>query len=60
IWVNYAIGIWIPLYLLVSLRRVYRQGWPLTMAKYLVIGSSYMVLLVGVTGLVAIMGFLLL
>jgi hypothetical protein len=59
-WINTAIMIWIPVYLLLSLKRVYRQGWPMTLAKYSVIGISYLVLLGFTTAFVALLSFLLL
>lgn len=37
---------WIPLYIFLMQKRVYRQGWILTTLKFTVIGSLYMVLLV--------------
>jgi hypothetical protein len=37
---------WIPLYLAIMQRRVYAQGWPLTLAKFLAIGVIYLLLLV--------------
>ena len=39
-----AIG-WMPLYLLIMQKRVYRQGWFFTLIKYTIIGSVYSVLL---------------
>ncbi|MEO8161389.1 MAG: DUF3667 domain-containing protein [Arenimonas sp.] len=36
---------WIPLYLLLMQKRVYAQGWPMTLAKYSVLGVCYSVLL---------------
>jgi len=51
---------WIPVYLLVSLKTVYRQGWLMTLAKFSVIGISYLVLLVTVTSAAAILSFVLL
>lgn len=36
---------WIPVHLLVMQRRVYAQGWPLTLAKFSAIGALYVVLL---------------
>lgn len=51
---------WIPLYLLISLKTVYRQGWILTFAKFSVIGLSYIFLLAIATALVAVLSFLLL
>lgn len=59
-WLNVAIYLWIPVYLLVSLKTVYRQGWFLTVCKYCVIGISYIILLTLITTAVALLGFLLL
>ena len=50
---------WIPFYLIGSLRTVYRQGWFMTLGKGLVIGFSYMMLLLFVTVAVALLGFIL-
>jgi hypothetical protein len=36
---------WMPLYLLLMQKRVYRQGWPMTLFKYSVLGISYVMLL---------------
>ena len=36
---------WVPLYLLLMQKRVYAQGWPMTLLKYSVLGIVYMVLL---------------
>ena len=55
-----VILVWIPIYLLISLKRVYRQGWALTLAKYSAIGFSYMVLLGFTVVLVALLSFVLL
>ena len=59
-WVMVVIGTWIPLYLLISLRVVYRQNWLMTMGKFAMIGLSYMTLLLLVTTGVAIASFVLL
>lgn len=59
-WLLIAISIWIPLYLLISLRHVYRQNWFLTLFKFGVIGISYVTLLSIVTSIVALLGFVLL
>lgn len=37
--------LWIPLYLLLMQRRVYRQNWFLTILKYVVLGLCYILLL---------------
>jgi len=60
VWLNITIGIWIPAYLLISLKRVYRQGWWMTVAKFSCIGISYLVLLGLTTSFVAVLSFLLL
>jgi len=60
IWVIAVIGTWIPLYMLISLRVVYRQNWFMTMGKFAMIGLSYMTLLGLVTTGVALASFVLL
>ena len=59
-WVYTAIGIWIPVYFLVSLKRVYQQSWAMTVAKYCVIGISYLMLLAFATAFTAVLSFVLL
>jgi hypothetical protein len=59
-WLNGAIGVWVPVYLLVSLKRVYRQGWFMTVSKFCLIGISYLVLLSITTACVALLSFVLL
>jgi len=59
-WLAIAIGIWIPVYLLVSLRVVYQQSWFVTLGKFTLIGLSYLTLLTMVTSGVAIASFVLL
>ncbi len=59
-WLMIIIGIWIPLYMLISLRVVYQQNWALTIGKFSVIGLSYLTLLIFVTSGVAIASFVLL
>jgi len=51
---------WVPIYFLLSLKRVYQQGWTMTMAKYFVISLSYLILLALATSVVAVMSFVLL
>ena len=60
IWVIAVIGTWIPLYLLISLRVVYRQNWFMTLGKFAMIGLSYMTLLGLITTGVALASFILL
>jgi hypothetical protein len=59
-WLSIIMVIWIPLYLLISLRTVYQQNWFLTVGKFFVIGISYVTLLLLVTTGVAITSFVLL
>lgn len=59
-WVAIAVSIWIPVYLLVSLRVVYKQSWLVTSGKFALIGISYLALLTMVTSGVAIASFVLL
>ena len=58
--INVAIWTWIPVYLFISLKRVYQQGWGLTILKYSCIGISYFALLMMTTAFVALLSFVLL
>lgn len=58
--INAVAWTWIPIYLLVSLKRVYRQSWGMTVLKFVTIGISYFVLLMIATIFVAILSFVLL
>jgi hypothetical protein len=42
--VVFCLGWWLPIYLLIMQKRVYRQGWILTVLKYLSIGLCYSIL----------------
>jgi hypothetical protein len=59
-WAGIAIVVWIPLYFLVSLKRVYQQGWGMTITKYGLLGISYVLLLSLTTAFVALLSFVLL
>jgi len=49
-WVEVALIVWMPLYLLIMQKRVYRQGWILTTLKYTLLGTAYTVLIsIGIT-----------
>jgi len=56
-WFNLVFWIWVPVYLLVSLKRVYQQGWWMTVAKFSAIGISYLILLTLATTVVALISF---
>lgn len=55
-WLESALWIWAPIYLLLMQKRIYRQGWPLTVAKYLTVGWCYCWLLATVVAFAAILG----
>jgi hypothetical protein len=59
-WFNIAILTWIPIYFLVAMKTVYRQGWLMTLTKYVLVSTSYFVLLMTATVFVALLSFLLL
>lgn len=40
-----VVWIWMPVYLLLMQKRVYGQGWPMTLVKYTLIGFCYLVML---------------
>jgi Protein of unknown function (DUF3667) len=44
-WIEGLLIAWMPIYLLLMQKRVYAQGWPMTLLKYGVLGICYMVLL---------------
>ena len=60
LWITIAIYTWIPLYFLFSLKRVYQQGWTMTLAKYFVISLSYLILLILTASVAAVLSFVLL
>lgn len=51
---------WIPLYLFISLKTVYRQSWKMTFVKFSLIGISYVILLALVSAGAALASFILL
>ena len=44
-WLEGLLWIWMVLYLLLMQKRVYGQGWPMTLLKFMVLGNVYFVLL---------------
>ena len=44
-WIVFAMSWWLPIYLLIMQKRVYKQGWFLTIVKYCTIGIAYSVLI---------------
>lgn len=59
-WTIGAIWIWIPIYMLISLRVVYQQNWFMTFFKFVLIGFSYITVLSVVAVTVAVTSFVLL
>lgn len=55
-WLRTLVWLWIPVYLLLMQKRVYAQGWGLTLFKYLVTGTVYVVLLSMTVGAAALVG----
>lgn len=54
-WCIALTSIWIPVYLLLMQKRVYGQGWAMTVVKYFVLGICYTVLLAfGLVGAVLV------
>lgn len=44
-WIEALLWLWMPIYLLIMQKRVYAQGWPMTLVKYCVLGFCYFLLL---------------
>jgi len=44
-WLTVAISVWMPTYLLLMQKRVYGQGWTMTVLKFVVLGQIYFFLL---------------
>lgn len=44
-WVIALLSLWIPLYLLIMQKRVYGQGWPMTILKFWLLGTIYFFML---------------
>ncbi|MEO7067753.1 MAG: DUF3667 domain-containing protein [Rhodanobacter sp.] len=62
-WTGYAFGwlqalllLWMPVYLLMMQKRIYRQSWPMTLLKFGCIGWCYVWLLTLALGVAAMLG----
>ena len=53
----WALLLWVPVYLLIMQKRVYRQGWLMTVVKYLFVGWCYTFLLGYALVFAALLGF---
>jgi hypothetical protein len=54
------VATWVPVAFLLALKRVYGQGWPVTIVKFFGIGICYVVLLALTSATVAVVSFVLL
>ncbi|NND80962.1 MAG: DUF3667 domain-containing protein [Gammaproteobacteria bacterium] len=57
-WPEIVLGLYIPIYMLLSLKAVYQQSWLLTWFKFIILTLTYMTLLGLAMMLAAIVGFL--
>ena len=62
-WTGYVLGLlqgalmlWIPVYLLIMQKRIYRQGWPMTVLKFWCVGWCYFWLLMIALTVAALLG----
>ena len=44
-WIEGLLILWMPVYLLLMQKRIYAQGWPMTLLKYFMLGTCYTILL---------------
>ncbi len=51
-----AILLWMPVYILLSQKRFYGQGWVLTTVKFLALGASYLIMLLFALAAVIVLG----
>ena len=55
-WVIAGLLLWMPVYLLLMQKRVYAQGWPMTLVKFTVLGFVYSILLAFAVTAAALIG----
>lgn len=55
-WIEGLLLLWVPVYLLLMQKRVYAQGWPMTLLKFGVVGFCYSLLLSCAIGAAAMIG----
>ncbi|GAB2893295.1 DUF3667 domain-containing protein [Microbulbifer echini] len=53
-WLLVLLSLWIPVYLLLMQKRIYQQGWGLTVLKYFILGNIYPLCLVVGASLTAV------
>jgi len=52
-----ALWVWMPVYLLLMQKRVYAQGWAMTLLKFTLLGGAYFLLVMFATILVVLVSF---
>jgi hypothetical protein len=55
-WLEWALGLWAATYLLLMQKRIYHQGWPMTLLKYWCVGWCYFWLLLWSLTIAALLG----
>jgi hypothetical protein len=55
-WVQALLMLWVPTYLLIMQKRIYHQGWPMTVLKFWLVGWGYLWLLMLVLMIAAALG----
>jgi hypothetical protein len=55
-WLERILVVWAPIYLLLMQKRIYRQGWPMTLLKFWFVGWCYFWLLTFAVMIAAVLG----
>ena len=55
-WLEWLLALWVPAYLLIMQKRIYRQGWPMTVLKFWCIGWCYIWLLMTALIIAVVLG----
>jgi len=56
-WLEWGLGLWAATYLLLMQKRIYHQGWPMTLLKYWCVGWCYFWLLLWALVIATLLGF---
>jgi hypothetical protein len=55
-WLEWGLGLWAAVYLLLMQKRIYHQGWPMTLVKYWCVGWCYFWLLLWALVIATLLG----
>ena len=55
-WLEWGLGLWAAIYLLLMQKRIYHQGWPMTLVKYWCVGWCYFWLLLWALVIATLLG----